>query len=928
MALPIISAPTSTLQIQSTGKCVDVSGASAANGASIIQSPCAGGANQAFSFVRQDTGVVIHTAGGKCLDVSGGSTANGAPVIQWTCHGGPNQVFEPVPSGVAGVYQLKAKHSGKCLDVTGSSTADGAQIVQTDCSTSSSQKLLVPDCVVRERLLVVVAHNDDDLIFMDPILSHALDAGTCLRAVYVAGGFRNGDRFAERERGDEESYAFLANVSNTWDQSTSTFAGKAVLTKALHDKPNVTVAYLRAMPDWQTGDSGPSLMNLWEGTEPSLASYVSPGASYTKVELTATLAAIMSDFNPTEIHTLNPDTLACSGASSYCSEHPDHIYTARFAREAASSVWPSGAAAPPMVHYHQTYTTSQRAVNIGSFDLYRKIEALTRYFQGEAGPPNPPYEGVYSTEFGWSQLREYHTSYPADAPPATTPYLQPFKLHNVWTGKCALPEDASDGAGVVLSGCDDDDVLHWVLTPWGGVRNVGTGKCLQASGDVVLQQPCDSADPHQYWSKTASGLETTNPTHDATPVPLGISDPWTGGALVVRGDVPAPQRAFFDQELHFGSDIHAELPLMGDFDGDGSSDLLILDRQQYHTYGAVPGGPGAALRVLAPSTGVDKWSPTALNGSLSSNALLAFNLIRPLVGDFDGDGKSDVMLAVRHLSDPSFDLWFYRSTGAGFAAPVLWSSPTTFTHDETKLTVGDFDGDGKADVAALSKLASGGTFDVRVFKSTGVSFAAPALWYTDATYAFADVRLDAGRFTGDTKSDLLLVTRQATSDLSVLVSTGTSFAAPTLWSHLYGFVYDWMRVKVGDVDGDGLSDVVIAHKHGVDGGFNLWAVRSEGSSFAYRELWQNFESSFYYTHMLMSVGDTNGDGLSDVVVVQRELGSFSYPSEGGLGNAAAVYIAPNNDGWFGVPAGSGGIIPAYVIGSASYAYDNGVWYMP
>lgn len=30
--------------------------------------------------------------------------------------------------------------------------------------------------------------------------------------------------------------------------------------------------------------------------------------------------------------------------------------------------------------------------------------------------------------------------------------------------------------------------------------------------------------------------------------------------------------------------------------------------------------------------------------------------------------------------------------------------------------------------------------------------------------------------------------------------------------------------------------------------------------------------------------------------------------------------------WFGLPAGAGQLIPAYVNGSPSYVYDNGIWY--
>jgi ricin-type beta-trefoil lectin protein len=68
---------------------------------------------------------------GKVLDVSRASGAAGAPVIQWTNLGGPNQRFrfERLPDGF---FRVLAKHSGKVLDVAGASMENGAPIIQWD----------------------------------------------------------------------------------------------------------------------------------------------------------------------------------------------------------------------------------------------------------------------------------------------------------------------------------------------------------------------------------------------------------------------------------------------------------------------------------------------------------------------------------------------------------------------------------------------------------------------------------------------------------------------------------------------------------------------------------------------------------------------------------------------------------------------------
>ena len=80
-----------------SGKCLDVSDGSAADGASIIQGQCHGGDNQQWRLeVVADLGGatysrIVSRHSGKCLDVSGGSAADGASIIQWQCHGGENQ---------------------------------------------------------------------------------------------------------------------------------------------------------------------------------------------------------------------------------------------------------------------------------------------------------------------------------------------------------------------------------------------------------------------------------------------------------------------------------------------------------------------------------------------------------------------------------------------------------------------------------------------------------------------------------------------------------------------------------------------------------------------------------------------------------------------------------------------------------------------
>jgi len=126
-----------------SGKALDVSGASTANGASVIQWTYGGAANQKWSLTSQGNNggyySLLAAHSGEALDVSGGSTADGASVIQWPWGGGSNQIWQVVPT-FDGTYKLVNKNSGKVLDVSGGSIANGAPVIQWSWNGGNNQR--------------------------------------------------------------------------------------------------------------------------------------------------------------------------------------------------------------------------------------------------------------------------------------------------------------------------------------------------------------------------------------------------------------------------------------------------------------------------------------------------------------------------------------------------------------------------------------------------------------------------------------------------------------------------------------------------------------------------------------------------------------------------------------------------------------------
>ncbi|MFD8385992.1 RICIN domain-containing protein [Streptomyces sp. NPDC059679] len=129
-----------------SGKALDVSGASTADGAGLSQWTRADSANQRFQFVDSGNGYYRLKAqhSGKVLDVLNYATADHADIVQWSDAGSTNQQFRLADSP-DGYVRLINRNSGKAVEVDNASTADGAKVVQfTDWGGANQQWQLVP----------------------------------------------------------------------------------------------------------------------------------------------------------------------------------------------------------------------------------------------------------------------------------------------------------------------------------------------------------------------------------------------------------------------------------------------------------------------------------------------------------------------------------------------------------------------------------------------------------------------------------------------------------------------------------------------------------------------------------------------------------------------------------------------------------------
>ncbi len=198
-----------------------------------------------------------------------------------------------------------------------------------------------------------------------------------------------------------------------------------------------------------------------------------------------------------------------------------------------------------------------------------------------------------------------------------------------------------------------------------------------------------------------------------------------------------------------------------------------------------------------------------------------------MLGDFNGDGKQDVASIVQ---DPSANFWLsvVLSNGDGtFATPILTSVTFNANGSPDLLAAADVNGDGKCDVV----LVPANSVDVLIGDGTG-NFAA-AVNYADTISIPAAVALaDAN---GDSKMDIVVASASpdgtSNSPVATFLGDGTGVFGAATTTHYPGAVPSGILV---DVNGDGHLDLVSQSELflGSAGDFGAGAALSTATSCA------------------------------------------------------------------------------------------------
>ncbi len=390
----------------------------------------------------------------------------------------------------------------------------------------------------------------------------------------------------------------------------------------------------------------------------------------------------------------------------------------------------------------------------------------------------------------------------------------------------------------------------------------------------------------------AATAGATRQAHAYSYIPIRTTEPGstmvhvvgapTGGRKVTYDSI---YRTLTDTSLT-GFSSQNSTPLTGDFNGDGKQDIAFLNN-------TANGATGAELMV-ALSNGSGYSTPTRWLNLLGVDS----TTMKPVVGDFNGDGKADIA-SLNDLGSGNSNVQVFTSTGSTFNSPVQWSNLPGWGWNGMKPLVGDFNGDGKADFASLNDGGNGS--NVQVLISTGSTFNSPVQWINLLGWGWNGMKPVVGDFNGDGKADFASLNGgyngdSNSSEVQVMLSTGSTYQAPTRWLGLTGWNYYGVKPLVGDVNGDGKADFVsLNNGTGGEGGDQVMVATSTASALNTPTSWLNGLT----TTSTWDVDPTTGSPRKDLILSTTDPTGMMSTTTYDYADRPTDQYGPAPSAWFG-----------------------------
>ena len=331
----------------------------------------------------------------------------------------------------------------------------------------------------------------------------------------------------------------------------------------------------------------------------------------------------------------------------------------------------------------------------------------------------------------------------------------------------------------------------------------------------------------------------------------------------------------FGKAVTFANGPEAVSVAVGDFNGDGKLDFVVVYRGVADILDPEKSVPGSISIVLGKGDGTFQ-QPMNFPAGLEPLSVA--------VGDFNGDGKLD--LAVVNGGDPSNDkpgnVSIFLGKGDGtFQKPVNYDAGPA----PVFVVTADFNGDGKLDLAVANQSSGDNTGNVSVFLGKGDGTFQNAVNYGAGE---SPVYLVVGDLNGDKHLDIVAADPRG-NDFAVLLGDGKGgFKSSS------GFVAGQQprAVALGDFNGDGKLDLAVLNS----GGMSVLLGNGDGT----------FEGATDYVTgsrpSSLVVADFNADRKLDVAVTNAGGNTVAIL----LGNGNGTFPSPVNypvEGYLSITTG-------------------------
>ncbi|WP_256588106.1 RICIN domain-containing protein [Pseudomonas sp. AD21] len=667
-------------------------------------------------------------------------------------------------------------------------------------------------------LVNVVAHMDDDLLFIEPGISKVLGAGGCVTSIFMNGGSSGAgfDYVLRRESASKKAYEKMLGIPTAWTPALISAGSARLMSVTADARPGLKLIFLRVHGGYVRGGDVP-LADMLDLDKTVLSwSYLDsesgPVNRYSRTSFLELLTELIVKEGATKVYALNPDTVPYT-------EHPDHIYSARLTRLAMQN-----AMADIPVVYHETYPSAALAPNVEPKAVQAKRHIVASYFHFEGAEPVSSVFSEATWNGNWVARRNFKLSHAHDSVPPVNIAFRP--LVNFQTQQCLV----SNGLGqrVTLGGCEPRDNQRWAFVPssspvgaWGiALLKTASGHCIARQEDQLIERTCESNALSQHWT------------------------PWDFGKIFVPGSrgqcLDGVQPTLIDNCNGFaGSTLWVrsldnidnndsmEVALTGDVIGDGMNRTVQVQRRS--------DGPGVDVWVTSTDTnGVasEKWYEERLPFDPASfdsgcRTAICYDSTRYLLADFTGDGKADLMAISPGKGDETI-FRLLKNEGGHFADPVIWRSVQQghAYRQAQQYLAGDFKGVYKQDVLIVQ------TFDNTVsdfwlMENKGSSLGLPVHW-GDARKIGLPSHFFSARLDLDGKDDVLAVDSSG-EFLKLLTyrNSGRSLGFENAFEFA-GFYSARSKIAVTDSPLTKLTDVWVLHARSDGSDINFWKVRNLG----------------------------------------------------------------------------------------------------